>query len=130
MRQTLERVGLIIVGLHFVTSLVHGFAHGSLHIDLELWQTVFVVLVITVLPLVSGYLLWRRMRGGFFLLTCSMFGSLVFGCYYHFIAAGGDNVASLGSHSWALSFQLTAVLLAFTEAAGVFTGIIGMLRKY
>jgi hypothetical protein len=125
----LSRLAVIIVVLHFIISLTHGFAHSGLHIELNLWQKAFVLLVITVLPLVSGCLLWRRRPGGFVLLAGSMLGSLVFGCYFHFIAAGTDNVASLGSHSWAAPFQFTAVLLAITEAAGVLIGIVGVIRK-
>jgi CHASE2 domain-containing sensor protein len=123
------RVGVIIVACHFLISLVHGAAHGSLHIDLERWQTVYVLLVITVAPLVSGVLLWRRARVGFILLMCSMLGALIFGCYYHFIAAGIDNVASVGSDSWGSVFRVTAVLLGVTEAAGVLTGVVGLLKK-
>ena len=119
----------MIVAFHFIVSLVHAAAHTNLHIDMNPWQTVYILLVITALPLVSGYLLWRRTRGGFLLLLCSMSGALVFGGYYHFIAAGADNVRSLGSHSWAPWFQLTAVLLALTETAGVLTGFLGAVRK-
>jgi hypothetical protein len=96
---------------------------------MNLWQTVYILVVITLLPLISGFLLWRGLIGGPFLLLVSMLGSLIFGGYYHFIAAGADNVASLGSHSWALPFQVTAVLLGVTEAAGVLTGLFGLLKK-
>lgn len=120
---------MIIVALHFLVSLVHGAAHSSLHIDLELWQTVYILVVITIVPLVAGVLLWRKARIGFLLLLCSMLGALVFGGYYHFIAAGIDNVASLGSHSWGPVFRVTAALLALTEAAGVLTGVVGLIKK-
>ncbi len=126
---SLQRFGVFVVAFHFVISLVHGVAHSSLHIDLKPWQTVYVLVVITLLPLISAFLLWRASRGGFFLLLISMLGALIFGGYYHFIAAGADNVASLGLHSWAPAFQLTAVLLAITEVAGVLTGLFGMLKK-
>ena len=126
---SLERFGLIIVVLHLIISLVHGAAHANLRITLNSWQTVYVLVVITVLPLVSGVLLWRRMRGGLSLLFCSMIGALLFGGYYHFIAAGADNVSELGSHAWSAPFQLTAVLLAVTEAAGAVTAVLGLLRK-
>jgi hypothetical protein len=79
-----------------------------------------------VLPLVAVVLLWRRSALGFPLLFGSMLGSLLFGAYYHFIAAGADNVASLPPHAWALPFQVTAVLLALTEAAGVVVGAVGL----
>jgi len=132
MRKThdsLQRLGVLIVAIHFLVSLVHGMAHSRLRIDMNLWQSVYILLVITLLPLISGFLLWRRARGGFSLLASSMLGSLIFGGYYHFIAAGADNVASLGSHAFAPVFQLTALLLVVTEAAGVLTGLFGLLRK-
>ena|ERR1700730_12806846 len=128
-KYSLERLSVMIVAFHFIVSLVHGAAHTNLHIDMNPWQTVYILLVITALPLVSGYLLWRRKRGGFLLLLGSMSGALVFGGYYHFIAPGADNVGSLGSHSWALWFQLTAVLLALTETGGVLIGFLGAVRK-
>jgi hypothetical protein len=126
---SLQRFGGFIVAFHFLISLAHGVAHSRLHIELNLWQTVYVLLVITLLPLISGFLLWRASTRGFLLLLTSMLGSLLFGGYYHFIAVGADNLASLGSHSWAPPFQVTAVLLAITEGAGVLTGLFGVLKK-
>ena len=126
---SLQRLGVFVVAFHFLISLAHGVAHSRLHIDMNLWQNVYILLVITLLPLISAFLLWRASRGGFFLLFVSMLGSLIFGGYYHFIAAGADNVASLGLHSWALAFQVTAVLLGVTEMAGVLTGLFGVLSK-
>jgi hypothetical protein len=35
-------------------------------------------------------------------------------------------VATLGAHDWAPVFQLTAALLALTEAAGMITGFVGL----
>src|SRR6266849_3777792 len=105
-RAPIERLGVILVALHFVVSVVHGAAHLDLHIDLKTWQTIYVLLVISALPLVSGFLLWRRARNGFLLLLFSMLGSLIFGGYYHFIATGADNVASLGLHAWSAPFQV------------------------
>lgn len=128
-RYSPERLGLVIVAGHLLVSLVHGAAHSSLHIEMETWQSVYILAVITLLPLVSGFLLWRRMPGGFLLLLCSMMGGLAFGGYYHFIAVGSDNVSSLGAHSWALPFQVTAILLALIETAGVITGIVGLIKK-
>jgi hypothetical protein len=128
-QHAIERWGVTIVALHIVVSLVHGFAHNSLHVDMKLWENIYILTVITALPLVAGFLLWRRRRRGFFVLVFSMTGSLIFGGYYHFIAAGADNVRSLGSHTWTLPFQVTAVLLALTETAGVVTGVLGLFRK-
>jgi hypothetical protein len=129
-QDSLRRFGIFVVALHFLISMVHGFAHSRLHIDMNGWQSVYILLVITVLPLVSAILLWRaRVTSGFLLLLTSMAGSLLFGGYYHFIAVGSDNVCTLGLHTWAQPFQVTAVLLVITEAAGVLAGLLGVLRK-
>lgn len=128
--RSIARAGVIIVLLHFLVSIAHGAAHQNLHIMMNTWQSVYIMLVISLLPLISAVLLLlKRLRIGFWLLFVSMMGSLLFGGYYHFIAAGADNVASLGVHAWAPTFQVTAVLLALTEAAGVVTGIIGLRRQ-
>jgi hypothetical protein len=126
---SLTSLGVILVALHFIISAVHGAAHSNLHIDLNTWQKVYVLVVITALPLVSGFALWRRAPSGFPLLLFSMLGALVFGGYFHFIASGADNVASLGSHNWSTPFQWTAILLALTEGGGVLTAILGLWRK-
>ena len=113
--------------LHLLASTLHSAAHLNLHIEMNTWQSVYILSVILVLPLISAVLLLRkRARIGFWLLFCSMLGSLLFGGYYHFVAAGADNVASLGDHAWAPAFQLTAVLLALTEAAGMVIGAVGL----
>lgn len=127
-QQQLERFGVIIVALHFVVVVVHAAAHISLHIDMNLWQSVYIFVVIVALPLLAAFLLWRYGRG-FLILLCSMLGALVFGGYYHFITAGIDNVGSLGYRPWSTTFLVTAVLLALTEAAGVLTGVGGLLTK-
>jgi len=125
---SLQRFGILIVAIHFLVSLVHGTAHSDLHLEMKLWQNIFILLVITVLPLGSAVLLWRSSTGGFLLLLAAMLGSLIFGGYYHFVAAGADNVASHGSNSWDRVFLVSAVLLAITEAAGVLIGLIGVTR--
>jgi hypothetical protein len=133
MRRThdsLQRFGIAVVALHFLIGLAHGMAHSRLHIDMNLWQNVYILLVITLLPLISGFLLWQSSsKRGFLLLLASTLGALIFGGYYHFIAVGADNVTALGLHSWAPPFQMTAVLLAITELAGVLTGLFGVLKK-
>jgi hypothetical protein len=125
--RSVERLGIAVVLFHFLVNVAHAAAHTNLHIDMNAWQSVYILLVILLLPLVSAVLLWRRSRVGFPLLLGSMLGSLLFGGYYHFIAAGADNVASLAPHTWTFPFQVTAVLLALTEAAGVVVGVVGRI---
>lgn len=127
--RSIERAGIAIVLLHFLVNIAHAAAHTNLHIEMNAWQSVYILLVIVLFPLVSAVLLWRRSRKGFGLLFWSMLGSLLFGAYYHFIALGPDNVALLGDHAWAPAFQVTAVLLSLTEATGVVTGVVGLRRQ-
>jgi hypothetical protein len=97
-----------------------------LHIDMDLWQNIYILIVINVLPIVAAVLVWRRKRLGYLLLLLSMAGSFVFGVFYHFIAAGPDNVNSLGVHAWSNTFLWSAVCLALVEAAGTIIGLIGL----
>ena len=122
----LERAAIFIVAIHALVGVAHSMSHVGLHIYMSLWQNVYILTVIFVLPIVSGVLIWRRARAGFFLLFCSMLGSLLFGGYYHFIASGPDNVNSLDTHPWALPFQISALLLAVTEAGGAVVAVVGL----
>jgi hypothetical protein len=118
-------LGIAVVILHALIVIPHGMAHSNLHIDMSQWQNVYILIVINLLPLIAAVLIWRRKRAGFLLLLISMAGSLLFGGFYHFIAAGPDNVASLSPHAWTQTFLWTAILLAVSEAAGVFVGLRG-----
>ena len=127
--KSLGNSAIVIVFLHFVVSIPHGMAHSELHIQMQLWQNVYIWLIITILPFVAAILIWKRRRAGFLLLLLSMAGSFLFGVFYHFIAAGSDNVATLPAHSATGTFKLTAVLLALTEAAGFVIGLLGWRRS-
>jgi hypothetical protein len=123
--KSLNKLAIAIVLLHLVVSVPHGMAHSELHIQMQLWQNVYIWLIITILPLVAAILIWKRRRAGFLLLLLSMAGSFLFGVFYHFIAAGPDNVAQAATGT----FRMTAVLLALIEAAGVVIGLLGWLRS-
>lgn len=122
-------LGIAIVVLHALIVIPHGMAHSNLHINMNRWQKIYILVVINLLPLLAAVLIWRRKRIGFLLLLFSMAGSFLFGGFYHFIAAGPDNVASVMSHPWANTFQWTAVLLAVSEATGFFIGLAGSYRR-
>jgi len=121
----LRQLGIAVVILHVLVVTPHSIAHTVLHIDMNHWQNIYIVLVILIGPIVSAALLWKLPKPGFALLALSMAGSFVFGVYYHFIAEGADNVASLHAHPWTFTFQISAVLLAVTELAGTVVGVIG-----
>lgn len=125
----LVRLGIVVVLVHLLITTPHSIAHTQLRIQMNPWQNIYIFAVILLAPIVSAFLFWKRPKAGFTLLAISMAGSLLFGVYYHFIAAGPDNVTSVHTHPWASTFQISAVLLAMTELAGVVVGIRGVMER-
>jgi hypothetical protein len=122
----LRGYALAIVITHLGLTIAHGLAHSHLAIELAVWQKVFIALLIVAAPLLAGYFIWRyRLRLGSTLLTVSMAGGLAFGIYYHFIAAGPDNVDydhSEAPAKWHNLFEDTAIDVTLIEALGLFAG--------
>jgi hypothetical protein len=114
----------LIVIVHLLVTLAHGLAHRKLQIGLPPAGNVFVGLVIVVAPLIAAGLTWSRgQRFGLGLLTLSMFGSLLFGLYHHFMVEGPDHVHSQPAGSWGTTFVFTAYGLMVTETIGTLVGI-------
>ena len=123
------RLAWLIVLLHVVISTVHGIAHMRLGITLNAFQSAYVLLVITLAPILAAVLLLvRRIRPGFILLALSMAGSLVFGIYWHYLAESPDNVAHLHEGTLPALFRATALLLVVSEVGGVVIGLWGSLK--
>jgi len=125
----LRRLSIAIIALHAVVVVAHSAAHMNLNILMNGWQNAYILLVIVLLPLVAGFLIWKRARHGYLILFLSMLGALLFGGYYHFVLAGADNVSTVGHHamrSWAQVFQVSAALLALIEFAGVVVAVVGL----
>ena len=117
----LKLAALGLVGFHFLTVVLHSVAHEVLKVKATQAQLAFIIPVIIVAPLVSGFVLSKFERAGAWLLLASMVGSFVFGLYYHFVADTIDHVAHvkrLEPALWSAMFQLTAYLLAVSELAG------------
>jgi uncharacterized membrane protein YhfC len=122
--------GTGLVFAHSLINIVHGAAHLKLHIELSLLAKLFVVGVILLCPLLAGALLWTaQQRFGLTLLTLSMAGSLIFGLYHHFVVMGPDHVRAQASGPWAITFAVTAYLLAITEATGTYIGVRFLCRR-
>lgn len=121
------RIALAIIIAHAAVVAMHAAAHQILGVEASPIQLVFIVTVIMLAPLVAGLLLWKKVRTiGALLLACSMAGSLIFGVYNHFVLISPDHVSHVGAlpqKFWALIFQITAALLAFVEALGIWAGI-------
>ena len=113
-----------IVVAHLLVNIAHGLAHRELRIGLPPSGLVFVILVVLILPLVAMALNWTaKKRLGLLLLSLSMFGSLLFGSYHHFLVVSSDHIHSQPSSEWGTTFVLTAYLLLITEAIGTYVGV-------
>lgn len=111
---------MIAVLAHLVVNLLHGNAHTSLGVGLSSWQTVYVLSVILLAPLLALVLSFTRyLRAALWLLLLSMLGSLIFGFLYHYIIISPDHVAHLPVGGARGLFRTTALLLLVTEALGV-----------
>ena len=112
-----------IVVAHLLVNIAHGVAHGELRVGLTPSGSVFVIVVVLILPLVAMVLVWTgKKRPGLSLLSLSMFGSLLFGLYHHFLVASPDHVRSQPLSLWGNVFVLTAYGLLITEAIGTYVG--------
>jgi len=119
-RRTLTALALVLI--HFVISIFHGRAHQGAMVALDTFGNVYVIVVITLAPIVAAVLLltrWRKL--GALLLTLSMFGSFMFGSWYHFLSSTNDNVTQVHG-AWHSTFLWTAIALAVIELAGTFVG--------
>ena len=125
----MKLLATIAVLVHLAVSIIHGYAHTQLAVGLSAWQNGYVLIVITLAPLVALILVWmRRARVGLALLAISMAGSLIFGGYFHFIGISPDHVSHLPPGAAQGMFRFTAVLLMVTELFGVIVGAIGFGR--
>ncbi|HKV33968.1 MAG TPA: hypothetical protein VJP89_06600 [Pyrinomonadaceae bacterium] len=120
----------IVVLAHLVVNLLHGNAHTSLGVGLSSWQTVYVLSVILLAPLLALVLSFTRyLRAALWLLLLSMLGSLIFGFLYHYIIISSDHVAHLPAGDARGLFRTTALLLLVTEALGVVVAAMAIHKK-
>lgn len=116
-----------LVAVHLVASLWHGNLHSQLSINLSLWQTLFVLVVILVAPIVAAALVWTRFVSiGLWLFSLAMLGSLLFGVYHHYVMVSPDNINflpgtdSASHHQFALSAGAIALLELASALYGAF----------
>jgi len=110
--------------------LLHGRAHEELRVGLSAWQSIYVVTVILIAPLIAMLLLWTSYaRVGLLVLVISMAGSLIFGVIYHYVIVSPDHVSHLPPGDAQGVFRMTALLLIVTELLGLVAGLFGLRSK-
>ena len=121
-RAAIYTTGIVLA--HLLVNIGHGLAHRELRVGLPPFGSIFVLAVVLILPLLAMALVWAaQKRLGLILLSLSMFGSLLFGLYHHFLVVGRDHVHSQPASPWGVMFVSTAYLLLITEAIGTCVGI-------
>jgi len=115
---------MAIVLTHLLVTLLHGLAHRALQVNLVPLDAAFVVVIVLFSPLLAWVLVGiGKQRSGLILLSLSMFGSLLFGLYHHFLVISSDHVHSQPATPWGTTFVLTAYGLLLTEAMGTYVGV-------
>lgn len=126
-RQALLTIAVIV---HLIVVLFHGRAHASLAVALSAWQRYFVFAVIILAPFIALALSFTRFdRAGLWLLLAAMFGSLLFGAFYHYVVISPDHVDHLPAGEARGLFRVTALLLVVTEAFGVVAAAMGLRSR-
>ena len=115
------------VGLHAIVSSWHGVEHLQVPVSLTAMQQAFIAIVILLLPFVAAAMLWsEKKRAGAWLITISMFASLLFGFLNHFVLASSDSVLQVPLQPHRHAFVLSAALLIVTETIGTVIGIVAL----
>ena len=113
-----------VVVAHLLVNIAHGLAHRELRVGLDPPDSIFVIMVVLLIPLLAMALVWTtKKRLGLVLLSLSMFGSFLFGFYHHFLIASPDHVRSQPASPWGIAFVLTAYGLLIIEAIGAYVGV-------
>ncbi|HEX3143272.1 MAG TPA: hypothetical protein VHQ64_04825 [Pyrinomonadaceae bacterium] len=120
--QTRPFGALVLVLIHLIVSTLHGRAHQAAMVTLTTFGYVYVIVVITLTPLIAAAVLFtRKKKIGALLLALSMSGSFIFGFWYHFLSQTNDNVTQVHG-AWHSTFLWTAITIAAIELAGTIVG--------
>ncbi len=115
------RYALIVVVLHLAFLVIHAAAHVALAILPQVLDSIFIVAVMFVSPVLALALL-RRRPGVAWTLPMGFAASFAYGAMSHYVLPGPDNAFALPAGAWAAMFQATTAGLAVLEALGILAG--------
>lgn len=115
----ITRYVTLFIIIHTLVNGLHGLAHVQVPVALSLVQSLFVGVVVFLIPLVAAILLGTQFyRLGSWLLLGSIVASFFFGLYNHFIVISPDHVSQVASEGWGLFFQVTATAILIIDGLG------------
>ena len=110
-----------MVVAHLLVNIVQGLAHRELCVGLAPLDSIFVIVVVFIFPLIAMPLL---LDGGettrAYSIVVIAVRPLVFGVYQDFLAIGPDHVHWQPANAWGTKIALIAYLLLITEAIGTY----------
>ena len=112
----MRRMDTGLVAVHLAATFWHGNLHSRLSIDLSPRQTLFVIGVIIVAPILAAALVWTRyLSSGLWIFFLSMLGSFLFSVYNHYVMVSPDNIHYLSTASPESNYQfmLSAGVIAW-----------------
>jgi hypothetical protein len=117
----------VTVWVHAAVTVVHAAAHVGAGVQTSLPALLYIWLIIIIGPIAG----WWLVRSGRVCVGCGvigacMTGALIFGALNHFVWPGVDRVDMIAVGVWRAPFQVTAVLLALTEALGAIAALHGL----
>ena len=118
-----------IAALHLGVGLTHTYSHAAADVPIPVVQQVYIVVVVTLLPLAAVWLAFRRsVRLGAALFAASMYGSFVFGYLLHFVLDTPDLHSNVVGDGAGVFFH-TALSLALIEFVGFAIGLVAAVRR-
>lgn len=114
-----------LVAIHLAATLWHGGLHTRLSINLSTKQTLFILVVILIAPIVGAILVWTRYASiGLWVFFLSMLGAFLFGAYHHYVMVSPDNINYLPATGPESHYQFTisAGVIALLELASALYG--------
>lgn len=118
-----EKFAFLAIAIsHLVVQVAHGYSHIVAGVQNTPLQLIFVLLVVTIAPLVAVYIAWKgNIRKGAGLFALSMVAAFLFGYFLHFVIDSPDSHSNVIGEHKNLFFH-SALNLALFEFVGFVFG--------
>jgi hypothetical protein len=106
---------------HLAINNIHGIMHVLNKVNLNIYQFLFVAIDIMILPLIGLNTFNKNRIIGNLICLLSIFGSGIFGTYFHFILISPDHISQVPlTNIWGYLFHITAYLISIIDSICVY----------